>query len=547
MGKPTVRRLQSLSMAEKTARSIYRAQLGRVEMTADMSACKKPVWISCFFDGTGNNYKEDGNGSLNVYETKYSNVAKLGKFAHEENDPANRTYALYVPGVGTPFPEVGDSGGGLDKATGMANAAKGQARLDYMMKEFKKRIDLHMPHVNQVNVAVFGFSRGAAEARAFVHQLGAICARQDADLLWTHSGGDVPRVVIYFVGIFDTVASVGYGGSRLESSLKWVVGPVWGGILYSMDEVGHAAWANDLRIPSYVRFCEHYVAAHEVREKFPSDSVRQDQAINSNCRETFYPGAHSDVGGGYESMTQEGRSNELSRIPLCNMYLSAYAAGVPLKSPEEIVKDCGGLFTIGEELQSCFEAYMRVIEEGERLEPQVISHMGAYYHWRWGRTERQRAERKQREALIAKGQSVVYATPDTYMTTTDKEWEADVQQIAEKRTGFFRSSTTPLEDVIFDAWIGTLRKKMGPANCALFDKFFDRYVHDSIAGFKNQMSDSHIGFVEASRWSRNRQYFMGKREKKFLYWRYEGERPLTQGTNEAMLTPTTQAAGHAIA
>ncbi|MQA18163.1 T6SS phospholipase effector Tle1-like catalytic domain-containing protein [Rugamonas rivuli] len=538
MSKPTVRRLTDLSKDEKAARNIYRSQLNKIEMTADLADCRKPVWISCFFDGTGNNFKEDGNGKLNSDVEKYSNVAKLAKFAHPDEDAAKRTYGLYAPGVGTPFPAVGDSGKGIDQAAGMASAAKGQARITWMLQQFKTRVERHMPHVSQINVAVFGFSRGAAQARAFVRQLADQCYKQGEELIWTKgSGFKQPRLVIYFLGIFDTVASVGFGGSRMESSLKYVLGPVWGGVLYSIDDGGHADWASDLRIPWYVRFCEHYVASHEVREKFPSDSVREDQNINSNCRETFYPGAHSDVGGGYGSMTQEGRSNELSRIALCNMYLSAYAAGVPLNPPSEVLENSGSLFEITSELQSCFEAYMSVVAEGSKLEQQVISHMAGYYHWRWGRTERQRAALKERQALIAKGQSVMYATPDTYMTTTDQEWETDVQDIAEKKTGFFRSSTTPLEDVIFDAWKGKLRKSMKAEKRALFDKFFDRYVHDSVAGFKNQMADSHLGSVEASRWSRNRQYFMGKRGKKFLYWRYEGDHPETEGAKEAMLMP----------
>ena len=137
--------------------------------------------------------------------------------------------------------------------------------------------------------------------------------------------------------------------------------------------------------------------------------------------------------------------------------------------------------------------------------------------------------------MIAKGQTIMYATPDTYITTTDREWESDVQNIAEKKTGFFRSSTEPLEDVIFDAWKGTLRKSMPAAERALFDKFFDRYVHDSIAGFKGQMGESHMGVAESSRWTRNRQYFVGKRDKKFIYWRYEGPKPATSGVREAML------------
>jgi len=545
MSKPTIRRLSDITKNEKVARNIYRTELGRVAMTKDLTACRKPVWISCFFDGTGNNFKKDGNGSLASSLVKYSNVAKLGKFAHKAEDAENQTYAIYAPGVGTPFPEIGDSGGGIDKALGMASAAKGQARISWMLDEFKTRVDKHMPHVNQINVAVFGFSRGAAQARAFVRQLAKQCYRQgDDQLIWTKSGGFIqPKLVIYFLGIFDTVASVGFGGSRLEKDLQYYLGPVLGGVVSLVDDGGHADWAGDLRIPSYVRFCEHYVAAHEVREKFPSDSIRIDQSTDSNCRETFYPGAHSDVGGGYDDMNQEGRSNELSHIPLCNMYLSAYAAGVPFKSPEEVLKNYSSLFDIASELQACFEAYMKHVSAEGRLEKQVISHMNAYYHWRWGRTERQRAARKEREAMIAKGQSVMYAAPDEYMTITDREWERDVQNIAEKKTGFFRSSTEPLEDVIYDAWKGKLRKSMPVAERNLFDKFFDRYVHDSIAGFKNQMSESHIGVVEASRWIRNRQYFMGKRGKKFLYWRYEGLKPETSGVKQAMLIPKDGATG----
>lgn len=539
MSKPTIRRLSDVTKSERIARGIYRKGL---ENSAKASDCRKPVWISCFFDGTGNNFKKDGNGSLAASSEKYSNIAKLGKFAHKAEDDKNQTYAIYAPGVGTPFPEIQDSGDGIDKALGMASAAKGQARISWMLKELKMRVDKHMPHVNQINVAVFGFSRGAAQARGFVRQLAAQCYQQGDGLIWTRSGGFIqPRLVIYFLGIFDTVASVGFGGSRLESNLKYYLGPVWGGVMYMADEGGHAEWASDLRIPPYVRFCEHYVAAHEVREKFPSDSVRIDQTTDSNCRETLYPGAHSDVGGGYDDMNQEGRSNELSRIPLCNMYLSAFAAGVPFKSPEEVLRDYGSLFNISSELQACFDTYMKHVGTDKQLEKQVISHMNNYYHWRWGRTERQRAARKEREAIIAKGQSVMYATPDKYMTTTDSEWERDVQNIAEKKTGFFRSATEPLEDAIYDAWKGKLRKSMPAAERTLFDKFFDRYVHDSVAGFKNQMSDSSIGFVEASRWSRNRQYFMGKRGKKYLYWRYEGSKPELGGVKEAMRVPPKEA------
>lgn len=103
------------------------------------------------------------------------------------------------------------------------------------------------------------------------------------------------------------------------------------------------------------------------------------------------------------------------------------------------------------------------------------------------------------------------------MTITDREWESNVQNIGEKRGGHFRNSTEPVEDATYEAWKGKLRKSMLIGEGKLFDEFFDRNVHDSVGGFKGEMSDSSVGSVEASRWTLNRQYFMGKHGKKFLY------------------------------
>lgn len=535
MTKPIVKHLTDFNAADKVVRGINRSQLDQVEMLADLSACKKPVWISCFFDGTGNNFDADGNRNVDANVVKYSNVAKLARLAHVIEDIPKQTYGLYTPGVGTPFKEIGDTGKGVDFVSGMAVASKGQARINWMINELKIRVDRHMPHVNQINVAVFGFSRGAAQARAFVRQLIAQCAQSGEHLLWTKSGdGDKPpRMVFYFLGLFDTVASVGVGGSRFENQIKagvTVYSPIVGSVLHLIDDGGHAAWAQDLRIPRQVRQCEHYIAAHEVREKFPSDSVRVDQIMPDNCREILYPGAHSDVGGGYPNNEQEGRSNHLSRIALCNMYLTAYKAGVPFKAPEEVMKSTGELFVIDDQLKASFETYMSLVKDADRLEGQCISHMNTYYHWRWGRTLRQRKNKKALAAAIANGQAVMSATPEPTMTITDQEWESDVQSIAEKKTGFFRSNTYPHEDAIFSAWQGKLRNSLSPEKLALFDRFFDDYVHDSIAGFKVQVK---VG--EQSRWSLNRRYFMGKRDKKYLYWQYTGWLPETSGTREALL------------
>ena len=145
----------------------------------------------------------------------------------------------------------------------MSLASKGEARIKWMMGELKRLVNPNMPTVAQINVAVFGFSRGAAQARAFVRLLGTQCERKGADLLWTQSGGapNYPKLVVYFLGIFDTVASVGFGGSRLEKSLSSNLsiltfsGPILGTLAQGVrmaDGGGHSVWANDLRIPSYM-------------------------------------------------------------------------------------------------------------------------------------------------------------------------------------------------------------------------------------------------------------------------------------------------------
>ena len=420
----------------------------------------------------------------------------------------------------------------------MAAARKGEDRIRWMLKQLNQFVTGNMPFVSQINLAVFGFSRGATQARAFVRMLTeALAYEQGDELIWRKAGLDLkqPRLVVYFMGLFDTVASVGFGGSALEKMAPGIVsaipifGNVAGGTLRAIDKGGHAAWAKDLRIPSHVRRCVHYVAAHEVREKFPIDSVREDQVTPSNCVEVAYPGMHSDVGGGYGFNEQEGRSNALSRVPLNHMYIEAWKAGVPLRPPAEVMAAAGQLFESPSDVTKAWNAYMGAAGSDSapssgRLETQIIWHMNRYYQWRASRRRR-----------LRDGRLVPTGGVDPYMRITDKEWDADIVDVAESRTGWIRFSTYLHQEAIYAAykgdWIGQLPKETRQA----FDRFFDHYVHDSIAGFKKQMADAYVGSSERSRWSVNRQIFMGKRGDKFLFWRYEGWTPEYSGTKEAML------------
>ncbi|MEM5715284.1 hypothetical protein AB3B16_08110, partial [Bifidobacterium animalis subsp. lactis] len=90
------------------------------------------------------------------------------------------------------------------------------------------------PELRLINLSVFGFSRGAAEARAFVNWLYELCEQKDGG--WLFAG--IP-LRIQFLGIFDTVASVGLAG------------------LYPITE-GRQDWADDnMQIHPAVERCLH--------------------------------------------------------------------------------------------------------------------------------------------------------------------------------------------------------------------------------------------------------------------------------------------------
>jgi hypothetical protein len=66
--------------------------------------CRQKLWFSCFFDGTGNNLDAD------LGMKKHSNIARLFR-VRKETGVGKGVFAVYIPGVGTYFPEIGDDGG----------------------------------------------------------------------------------------------------------------------------------------------------------------------------------------------------------------------------------------------------------------------------------------------------------------------------------------------------------------------------------------------------------------------------------------------------
>lgn len=78
-------------------------------------------------------------------------------------------------------------------------------------------------------------------------------------------------------------------------------------------------------VPTFVENCTHIVAAHELRNAFPLTLVER----KHRC--VVYPGALSDIGGGYAS-NEQGRSNGLARVAIVQMLDEARAAGLKMMS-----------------------------------------------------------------------------------------------------------------------------------------------------------------------------------------------------------------------
>ncbi|KJZ42945.1 DUF2235 domain-containing protein [Pseudomonas fluorescens] len=354
--------------------------------------CCKTVHISLFFDGTGNNLNND----LYLSNPKHpTNVARLfrasigdghaGGTTHGSSTARGLTdapgtgngqyFKYYMPGVGTPFAEVGD----LDyNLFGLAGASYGEERINWALmmildalrrtlgqprldntsllaavramgslpglewassfgirqREFQKqlsalsrplRIALQQRQPGQVRLLglklyVYGFSRGAAAARAFVSALNQLLARGTSSLKLLDL--ELP-VSVEYLGLLDTVASVGLADIIPGAN-------------------GHMSWADgnqQLPASGLVKRCLHLVASHEQRLCFPLESIRRKQGgYPDNSVEVIYPEVHSDLGGGYPPGDQGkaiGRDDRLllSQIALHDLYADAFTHGAPLKVP----------------------------------------------------------------------------------------------------------------------------------------------------------------------------------------------------------------------
>lgn len=328
--------------------------------------CHVKIWISFFFDGTGNHHERD-------FPNSHSNVAAL--FNAHENNPDSGIIPLYYEGLGREFefPERYEEVQ-VEYEPGMTfteivrgyrerdNRLRGLGfadgiiqRLEKAVFDFIDRISLirSLSRVDEINLAAFGFSRGATEARAFMHWLAAHNKITASGKQLSYDG--IP-LNVKFLGLFDTVESVGGPGvNKIPDIIK-------------------------TRVPGFVENCTHIVAAHELRAAFPLT------VVEGNRRCVVYPGAHADIGGGYAN-GEQGRYHWLARVALLQMLDEARAAGLKMLSLGEMKTsdDWNDIFSASFDVpESAFEAlnnYMAVTRPDGSVGDHFRAHMEHYWAW----------------------------------------------------------------------------------------------------------------------------------------------------------------------
>lgn len=340
--------------------------------------------------------------------------------------------------------------------------------------------------VQTIHVSIFGFSRGATQARAFANWLVDLC-KLDARLANRGDGMSLGgfRLEIDFLGLYDTVASVGIGNTTGNSAIGKYLD-------------GHSAWADsesNLRVPAEVGKCVHLVAAHEVRRSFPLDSIAVGNTLPPNAEEVVFPGAHSDIGCGY-SPGEQGRGTDptgadmLARLPLLYMYRAARIAGTPLKL--ELASDVAKRrFEITAETIRAFNAYISdaKVTQGSLT---AIMRDQARMHIQW-RLMRRPNGMDPVDASSSFQRATNFDRNDLH--SANLEFEGEVAKfenwLAQRPKSFVPSDQPPgFQNEHENEWQEIARwwrAKGKPSQAVL--SFFDDYVHDSRAWFKFSLSD----------------------------------------------------------
>jgi hypothetical protein len=272
--------------------------------------------VGVFFDGTGNSKEE---------KATYSNVAKLHELYEVRNEDAFVSDKIYITGLGTAkvndggYMQVANEDGSTDyygghKDEGVASLAAGDGGAKRVYDTIDRVCELLDAHpkgerkkqFRTREIDLFGFSRGAAEARDFVNTF-----------YWekVKEFKNYSDVRFNFIGIFDTVGSFGIAGNDIDMKpRREYADEVGEGDGFTSGAVANTLWGSDdldhQDDKKYEPFnfhlggaqahtIIHLTAKNELRHNFPLFDAR------GAAREYSCVGVHSDIGGGYGSGEEE--------------------------------------------------------------------------------------------------------------------------------------------------------------------------------------------------------------------------------------------------
>ena len=244
--------------------------------------------IAVFCDGTWNTPDKSENGKL-----CQTNVVKMANALSEKSLDGTVQLLYYDTGIG--------SAGNLlsrayDGATGTGISSKILQAYLFIIQNYEPGDELFL----------FGFSRGAFTVRSLSGLIrnSGILKVQNIDLISRAYGiyhsrkpQHQPREVeatlfrktyafeettrIKFVGVWDTVGALG--------------NPLWMNSILSKRNQFH-----DTDLSSRIDFAFHALAIDEKRKNFEATLWHQQQhSLNQVLEQVWFPGVHSDVGGGY--------------------------------------------------------------------------------------------------------------------------------------------------------------------------------------------------------------------------------------------------------
>ncbi len=248
--------------------------------------------IFCF-DGTSNepaDAAQDETRTGGLEDSSISNVLKLhllfGGDLADGRSPEFEQLSLYYSGVGT----YGS------KTKRIFNAGLALTDVGRIIEEALG--DLRTHHEDGDRIMVFGFSRGAAIARRFCSVL--------------TDEPDLNDLRVSFLGVFDTVASIGMPDldtdDRPESDVIF----------------------EDQFIAPNIREALHLISIDDRRKAFQPTLMNAEDRVD----EIWFAGAHSDVGGGYR---RDGLSDVALRFMIDE--IQRRGIGIDTVAPSEVQFD----------------------------------------------------------------------------------------------------------------------------------------------------------------------------------------------------------------